>query len=810
VKKTISPNHSLLGLSLILILSGLVRAIALFTPETWIDEGTVGLMGLHVMKGEFPVFFYGQKFMGAIEAYLYGVFFLFVGASPLTLELLPTLLSILFILLTYLLAKKIFGSKVALISASLLALPPYFLLMWTHEARLHYSLVLIFGNLILLLSRMLLDRDPSSKNNQAFLFLVLGLIGGTGLWTNYLTIAYFLPLGLLFFIKNKKSLFNKNLLLVPLAFFSGSLPLWTYNFYHQFPVLGIWESTHLSSTGLSLKLRGLFGNALPIVLGFLPPLSNNPFEFFGYLVLGSIHLAAIIYLINACLLRPKFRIQEKAGGVILIGFILSTLMLDLFTGYGLWLSEPCQRYLLPLYSGLPIMVAFFINEMWSKSKMMALSLLGILFFFNLWGNATHSSHFFRSKDPDPIYNGWKIFDAPALERYRQKEQKEADLMHFLMTKGYNYVYAGEGLRKKLTFQSKESLIFSDPYQEIYPKYADQVDGADNPAYLFEGENRPFEDNLKALGVSYRKLPIAKDFILYSDFKPSSQGETILPSDHWRGFSNSLPSQVHYAFDRNVSTAWMTEGAQEPGIYYGLDLGRIETINKISYIPDSYRDVPKGYQVAVSRDGHHWQIVAQVSQYLGPFFWSGTHPMVKIRRGRVESAFPPIAARYLKIILTGKEKNRPWSINEILVFTPGSAKSRSLPDPKEIKNLMSFLEPQKIDFVYADHWLSAVIRVKSDWKIRTMASNHYLGDNGERFPRPDTFPETRINSKVGFVLENPERAYFEHTLKKMDCTYQIEEFGPVTLFFGFPGEKKVSEVFATYYWTGTQLFRRTGD
>lgn len=800
-------NNPYFLLSLILLLSGIARAIALFTPETWIDEGTVGLMGLHAMQGEFPIFFYGQKFMGAIEAYLYGSFFLFVGPSPLTLELLPTLLSILFILLTYLLAKRIFDFKVALCSTLLLALPPTFLMFWTHEARLHYSLILIFGNLIFLLThKILYERSPAPQRLTSVCIL-LGILIGISWWTNYLVIVYLLPAVGLIVYRDRGIIFRKEFYLAFFFCFLGSLPLWAFNFRHDLPILGVWESTKFSLTGLSFKLKALFANALPIILGFLPPLSKDKFELIGYLILGSILLAALLFYIFRNKVGGISGSSKTKGGELLILLLLSTTLIDLFAGYGSWLNEPCQRYLLPLYSAVPILVGFLLLGIWFKSKPLAVFMTSLILFFNLAGNLKHTTHPFRWKDTYTIYNGWIIFDSVALGKYRDNEKKEAGLIHFLKTNGYSYIYAGEELRKKLTFKSRESIIFSDPYQEIYLKYADLVDGALNPAYLFEKEKPLFEDNLKAIGAQYRKINLGNGFILYGDFAPSFAGERMLPGGLWKGFSNSRSSPVHYAFDRDVGTAWKTEGPQDPGTYYSLDLGKIETINKISYIPDSYRDVPVGYQVAVSRDGNNWRLVSQVSQYWGPFFWSGTHPMVKIRRGRLESVFEPIPARFIKLLLTGKDKNRPWSINEMVVFSPDKERTFSYPDRKDIQALLSFLEAQRLNFVYADHWLSAVIRIKSNWKIKTIASNHYLGNNGERFPLPDLFPATRTDSKTGFVLENDYQEYFEETLRKLQVSYQTKEFGPVRLFYGLSGTEKASEILARYYWSGTMLLKR---
>ena len=72
------------------------RGIPLLTAELWRDEAVVGIMSLRVLAGEFPVFFFGQNFMGALEAYLSAVLILFLGNRAWVLELLPVILSLLF------------------------------------------------------------------------------------------------------------------------------------------------------------------------------------------------------------------------------------------------------------------------------------------------------------------------------------------------------------------------------------------------------------------------------------------------------------------------------------------------------------------------------------------------------------------------------------------------------------------------------------------------------------------------------------------------------------------------------------------
>ena len=142
--KNFPPKKEIIFLCTIILISILSRGLTLLTPNMRADPITVGLMGLRVMDGDFPVFFMAQNYMGSMEAYLTGSFFLFFGPSHLTLDLLAVIFSILFLILLYLLSKTFFGYKTALISIALLAIPPWFLTAWSHEARLCYHLCYYF------------------------------------------------------------------------------------------------------------------------------------------------------------------------------------------------------------------------------------------------------------------------------------------------------------------------------------------------------------------------------------------------------------------------------------------------------------------------------------------------------------------------------------------------------------------------------------------------------------------------------------------------------------------------------------------
>src|SRR5579884_1200406 len=70
--------------------AGLLRLVLILVgwPASDSDESTMGIMALHVAAhSDFPIFFYGQQYMGALEAYLASAAFQIFGPSLVALRL---------------------------------------------------------------------------------------------------------------------------------------------------------------------------------------------------------------------------------------------------------------------------------------------------------------------------------------------------------------------------------------------------------------------------------------------------------------------------------------------------------------------------------------------------------------------------------------------------------------------------------------------------------------------------------------------------------------------------------------------------
>ncbi|MFG1890602.1 hypothetical protein ACGFIR_22415 [Micromonospora sp. NPDC049051] len=114
-------------LAVLAVVAGIAYRLGLLlhhAPPTNSDEATMGLAALHIARGqEFPVWFYGQAYMGTLEAYLAAPVFALAGPSTLGLRLPVLALYAAFVVLAWRLTLRLTGDRwFALLVVALLAL----------------------------------------------------------------------------------------------------------------------------------------------------------------------------------------------------------------------------------------------------------------------------------------------------------------------------------------------------------------------------------------------------------------------------------------------------------------------------------------------------------------------------------------------------------------------------------------------------------------------------------------------------------------------------------------------------------------
>ncbi|GAC1464921.1 MAG: hypothetical protein PVSMB2_31280 [Ktedonobacteraceae bacterium] len=178
-----------IGIRLVLLVMG--------WPPTDSDEGTMGIMARHIAyRGEHPYVFYGQNYMGTIEAHIGAVFFHLFGPSFLTLRLSVILFVTLFLISTYLLASLLYSKKVALVTLVVLSLGSIYTITRETLASGGSTQTMLFGSLAFLLAAWLsftYKRGVPLRTNlmRIVAYSCWGIVLGLGFWSDMIVLPFF-------------------------------------------------------------------------------------------------------------------------------------------------------------------------------------------------------------------------------------------------------------------------------------------------------------------------------------------------------------------------------------------------------------------------------------------------------------------------------------------------------------------------------------------------------------------------------------------------------------------------------------------
>jgi hypothetical protein len=168
--------------------------------------------------------------------------------------------------------------------------------------------------------------------------------------------------------------------------------------------------------------------------------------------------------------------------------------------------------------------------------------------------------------------------------------------------------------------SNERIVVSDPYQEGYPPYGRAVDGAPRVGRWFGGRHGTFEANLAALGVRSTFRPFGPWGGAYVDFALPARRLRELDPRTLRVTAAPNSQAAAHVLDRNALSVWSTGRPKQGGEWIQVDLGLVEPVALVRWLPRVFQEVPSGLRLEASVDG-----VACELQSYGPFYWSAGRP-----------------------------------------------------------------------------------------------------------------------------------------------------------------------------------------
>ncbi|WP_201370045.1 hypothetical protein [Ktedonobacter robiniae] len=187
---------------LCLLLALVVRIWLIMRSQGMIDgdEVLVGIQAEHILHGDFSIYFYGQPYMGSLEAYLSAIFVAIMGPSVWSLRAEAIVLSLVLVSLTWWFAsllaeaarlplsiKRYFTTVATLVAA----IPPLYdgvieLRSWGGWIEIYILILLLLISAFRLTSRW---SEGASNRELALRWVGIGFIVGLGFWVYPLIVS---------------------------------------------------------------------------------------------------------------------------------------------------------------------------------------------------------------------------------------------------------------------------------------------------------------------------------------------------------------------------------------------------------------------------------------------------------------------------------------------------------------------------------------------------------------------------------------------------------------------------------------------
>jgi hypothetical protein len=348
-------------------------------PATNSDEAVMQLMALHINNlGEHPTFFYGQYYMGTIEAYVGAIWFRIFGPSVLIIRFAMISFFAIFLVGLYILTSHLYSRKFALLTIALFLFGTSTMIQHQLATIGGYTEIIPLGVLLLLVSYFLsVSEQPKNRKKQLGLYGLWGLLAGLALWSDLLIAPYILIAGILITLFCWKEIIKWGIWLILSGFCIGAFPLISYNLTAP-PGQDSW------STFVALSHAGIIGHytlwehtsrtfliSLPIITGFQsnhlvttwPSSISHPFLHkvlqdgwsVGYLVLSLISLLIGIRTLKAARFSHASRRVYVQTTLHLLLIFAAFLTISLYINGGASITDAVggARYLMIIWISTP-------------------------------------------------------------------------------------------------------------------------------------------------------------------------------------------------------------------------------------------------------------------------------------------------------------------------------------------------------------------------------------------------------------------------------------------------------------------------
>jgi hypothetical protein len=626
--------RKLLLLSVILgaVVRGPFWIEALRTPADG-DTAIIGLMARHLGRG---MTMWGQPYGSPVEAWIVAPFFWLFGSSTETLRAVYFILGLALIPAAWALGRAL-DPRAALPAAVLAACPAPYMLLLSALPPPMYPAALALSAIALALA----IRGGERGRPSALLLAAWGIAAGLALWTHLMTAPAIVASGAFLFVR---TINRRRLWIAAIPLLLVSAPVWVSTSGERQAASPVSLSSrratftdHLAATlpALHRPLGGVLGTHVPLVADDTEHIVRPHRVIAAAIVLAW--LAGLSIAVAGARKHPA-----TWPLLFVVAATIAVFPLPLRSGPG------TIRFLTPLYLPLAALVAWGcvarggVRRAWVLVlAIAALNLAASASLLRGWRNADRAAAPFLLPDLRPVRS--------ALE-----------------ARGIRRVYASYGPAYRLTFESGERVIASQPWNERFLHhplpYLDEVRFARDVAWVLVPaiptdlpDPNAFERALGAAGGAFQRDTVGPATV-YSRFEPPFP-PAVVPLRSAGAAGDGDPG---------------THVDPDPSSPSRFDLPAPSALAAITLIAGGHGPaLPRSMDVEVSADGTTFETVATRRRRgeRGDLRWVNGHPQFVIDNDVLPIDLGGRTVRSIRIRPVASED--PWSLAEVLLHPAGS-------------------------------------------------------------------------------------------------------------------------------------------
>lgn len=739
------------------------------------DFGVVALAAKHMAEGtDFPVFFYGQPYMGNVEPVITAFLCRLAGleASGFMVNLATALTGAFLLLVVYLWARDAGSPRAGVLALLFCIVGSDTNFHYSAAARCAYMAIMVCGALSLWLASRIASTTARGERAGILPAVVLGLAAGIGWWGTQLVVIFLGTAGLILLTAFRRNSLFRVYLPALGGFLIGSFPWWWWNLHYSWGSLDL--GTKLGRTPV-LDGFSAFGRGI-LRLVELSPLTHtwNAVKF-------ALFLASLV-LFLVVLARDKIR-RENSGAfhfrlaaplLFVVGAVISVSSDNIrFPGI--------ERYLLPLFPAFAVMLGVSCDWLLQKWRFPLGWIVMVLLI------------------PEHIYLLPKMpKDLVSDGRHCQAATRLADELG----PRCDGVSVGDFSCHWMNFATGERLCVATLPRERYAPYGRRAELAENPAFL--GNYFEIRSFLRSTMGSSTQTVVAG--------VPVDYGLTP-PADDWRYVEPTSISAVEDTDGKSCgsvltdavmdtcSTVAMATNSSTLTFFFNrpVSLCGIRFISPCSRYPGRMT-----VDIRAADDGS-WHEILPLTWATG-YFWSGRHAMLRGIQSFFEVRSHPKKGGADRVRLKFPAGKTPQyvSFGEVLILEQAPAPEGDLPS---VEACIAALRLKGVKQFYGPRWLSGHIALAMKGELSALAPSsifravNELSKSDSLDPHPVVVRET-----AGFMMDVRNAGRSRSVLSAVGLRWEETLLGRyVLLVVQRPGAEEDAARYPTFYWTEQGCF-----